>query len=218
MAGFSNYSALAFGDWSSGKTAMPAVTTRYLALLTAVTANGGGVTEASFTGYARVPVPAADWNSTSGTDPSTTVTNATASFAASTQSTSQTVVAWALYDAATGGNLIRGDWLGNCPWFPFTATLASPGVITAPGITAGSTPNLADGSLVIVDAGYGGALPGGLVNATQYTVAGLASDSFNVGVDTTTAGSGMVRQIVPMVISYNTAVNFAAGALTLTQI
>lgn len=215
MTGLSQYSAENVLNYVVGKTAMPALPTAYLALFTAVGTDAGtGFTEVSGGGYARVATSAADWNAASGLAPSS-ITNAVAlSFPLSTAVWGN-VVAAGLYDAATGGNLLAWDYLGNNPWYPFSATLASPGVLTAPGITAGSTPNLANGSIVVVNDEYGGVLPGGLADGTQYTVAGLSADSFNVGVNTTSVGSGMVREVNIQSVPTNVSVSFAIGALKL---
>lgn len=216
MAGLTDYTAQNALNWITGEAAMPATTERYIALFTAVGTDGGtGFTEVSGGSYARAAAPASSWNAASGSDPSTASNSAAIAFPTSTASWGD-VIAFGVYDAATGGNLLDWDWIGNDKWFPFTCTSASPGVLTAIGITAGSTPTLADGALVVVDAEWGGTLPTGLAVDTQYTVAGLSADTFNVGVNTTTTGSGMVRQVTPQTIPNNTTFSFAAGALTLT--
>lgn len=142
----------------------------------------------------------------------------TASPPATNTASGGTVVALAVFDAATAGNLITWGWLGNNAAFAFTGTAASPGVMTAPGLTAGSSPTLIDGATVAFTAkNTGSSLPGGIVAGTLYAVSGLASDSFNVGVNTTSAGGGVVQQVVPVTISLNVQPSFAAGALVLAQ-
>ncbi|MGH7067169.1 MAG: phage tail fiber protein [Acetobacteraceae bacterium] len=128
-----------------------------------------------------------------------------------------TVVAWGVYDAATAGNLLYWDWLGNDPWFPFDCTDASPGVLTAYGITAGSSPALANGAAVALTARFGGTLPTGLSSETVYTVASLASDAFNVGTNTTSPGSGMVRQITQQPIAINVTFSIPSGGLLIYE-
>lgn len=142
--------------------------------------------------------------------PSTATSGATATFPQATASWG-TVVAWGIYDAATAGNLRFWDWLGNDPWFPFEGTNASPGVLTAYGITAGSAPALANGASVVVTARFGGTLPTGLSSETVYTVAGLSADTFNVGVNTTTTGAGMVRQVTQQPIAQNVTFSIPAS-------
>lgn len=146
--------------------------------------------------------------------PATAVTNAIIAFAQATASWG-TVVAFGLYDAVTSGNLWDWDWLGNDPWYPCTINLASPGVITAIGITAGSTPNLANGANVVLTARFGGNVPSSLAAETPYTVAGLSADTFNVSVNTSATGAAMVRQITEQSIPINVTASFASGALTL---
>ena len=188
----------------------------YLALFTAVGTDAGtGFTEVSGGSYARVAASGSVWNAASGSDPST-ITNASAvTFPTSTASWGN-VIAVGLYDASTAGNLLDWDFLGNDPWFPFTSTLASPGVFTAIGITAGSTPTLANGATVVFDSEWGGTLPTGITQYTSYTVAGLSADTFNVGTNTSTTGSGMVRQFTTQTISNNVTFSFAAGTLIFT--
>jgi hypothetical protein len=124
-------------------------------------------------------------------------------------------VATGIYDAINGGNLLDWDWLGNDPWFPCSISLASPGIITAPGITAGSLPPLANGASVVFTARFGGTLPAAIASESPKTVAGLISDAFNVGINTATSGSGMVRQITQQSIGVGQTASFANGALTL---
>ncbi len=215
MTGLTQYAAENVLAYHVGKTAMPTLPTVYVALFTAVGSDAGtGFTEVTGGSYARVATTGASWNAASGLSPSSINNSAALSFPLSTASWG-TVIAFGVYDAATAGNLLWWDWLGANPWFPFTCTLASPGVLTAPGITAGSTPALADAALVVVNAEYGGTLPTGLAVNTQYTVAGLSADTFNVGTNTTTVGSGMVREIVPQSVPNNITVTFNASTLTL---
>ncbi len=128
-----------------------------------------------------------------------------------------TAVGFGVWDALTAGNLISVGWLGNNAMFAFSATLASPGVFTAPGVTSGSSPALADGASVAFTAkNTGSTLPSGIVEGTMYAVAGLASDSFNVGVNTTTTGGGLVQQVVPLAISAGVTPSFPASDITLS--
>lgn len=142
--------------------------------------------------------------------PATVASGAAAAFPQATASWG-TVVAWGVYDAPTGGNLRFWDWLGNDPWIPFSATQASPGVLTAPGITAGSSPALANGASVALTARFGGTLPTGLSSETAYTVAALSADSFNLGTNTTSTGAGMVRQITAQPIAQNVTFSIPAS-------
>lgn len=146
--------------------------------------------------------------------PATATSGAAVTFAQATASWG-TVVAWGLFDASTSGNLIEWDWLGNDPWYPFSCTNASPGVLTAIGITAGSTPNLANSASVVATARFGGSLPSGMTAETIGTVASLSADTFSMGVNTSSTGSGMVRQVTQQPIAANVTASFSAGNLIL---
>jgi hypothetical protein len=215
MTGLTSYSAENVLNYIVGKTAMPTLPTGHLALFTAVGTDAGtGFTEVSGGSYARVAGTAADWSAATGLSPSTITNSVAFSFPSATASWG-TIIAFGIYDAATGGNLLAWDYLGADSWYPFTCTDASPGVLTAIGMTAGSSPTLANGALVIVSAEYGGSLPTGLVAATQYTVAGLTNDTFNVGTATTSTGSGLVRQLVVQAIPSGVVATFGPSSLTL---
>lgn len=77
----------------------------YMALFTAVPSDAGGGTEVSTGNYARQAIAIADgsWNAPSGT-PSSITNIATPTWTAVTWS--GTVVAWALFDAVSGGNMV----------------------------------------------------------------------------------------------------------------
>lgn len=151
-----------------------------------------------------------------GAGPANITSGAAVSFPQATASWG-TVLAWGVYDAATSGNLLYWDWLGNDPWFPFDCTSASPGVLTAYGITSGSSPALANGASVAVTARFGGTLPTGLSSETAVTVAGLSSDTFNVGVNTSSTGSGMVRQVTEQPIAVNVTFSIPSGSLSIYE-
>jgi hypothetical protein len=215
MTGITAYTAQNVLNYITGRTAMPTLPTVYGALFTvAGTDSGTGFTEVSAGAYARVALATPFGTAASGVAPSTISNSAAINFPAATASWGN-IIAFGIYDAATGGNLLAWDYLGNDPWFPFSCTLASPGVLTAIGMTAGSTPALANGAIAVVTAEYGGVLPTGLVAGTQYTVAGLAADTFNLGTNTTTTGSGMIRQVVPQTVPSGISVIIAAGSVTL---
>lgn len=151
----------------------------------------------------------------SGTSPSSMLNTAAVSFPQATASWG-TAVAFGIYDASSSGNLIDWDWLGLDPWVPFSCTDASPGVLTAIGITANSSPALANGASVVVSAEYGGTLPTGLSAGTVYTVAGLSADTFNLGTNTSSTGSGLARQVTQQPIAVNVTASFAANSLQLS--
>lgn len=148
-----------------------------------------------------------------GSAPSSITNGAAITFPTATLSWG-TVVAFELRDALTSGNLLLWDWLGNFVWRPFTATLASPSVFTAPAH------GYANGDPVVISQEYGGTFPSGggsFTNTTVYTVAGAATDSFNIGQNATGAsGSGMVRKIVQQSIPSGITASFAASSVTAT--
>jgi hypothetical protein len=150
-----------------------------------------------------------------GAGPTTATSTAAVAFPQSTANWG-TVVAWGLFNAASSGTLLIWDWLGADPWYPATVTLASPGVVTAPGITAGSSPNLANGAAVVFTARFGGNIPTGFSAETAGTVAGLSSDTFNIGVNTSGTGACNVRQITQQSIPSNVTASFSSGSLVLT--
>lgn len=189
---------------------------------------GAGITVSSVTGTTVVlsaatstAVPAADviaisaFPAATSEGPAGMATGPALSFVSSGASAWGTVVAGALYDAATNGNLLDWDWLGDDPWYPFSATDANPGVLTAIGITIGSSPELANGASVALTERFGGVLPGGLSAETPYTVAGLNNDAFNVGVQTTSTGSGLVRQLTQQAVPINSTFTVPSGGYSI---
>jgi len=205
---------------------MPATPTVYVGLFTTAPTSDAGVTGAvEVTGgaYARVATSGATWatpTASSGSEPAVTAgftTNAaTITFPTSTASWG-TVVAFGLFDASTGGNLLAWDYIGNFPWLPATMSSASPGIITAHahGYSA-SDP-------IIVSAKIGGALP----TFSQSNLTGVllvvspATDTFSVtnsgtAVNTSATGDFMVRKIVQQSIPSGITASFAASALTIS--
>ncbi|HCE07083.1 MAG TPA: hypothetical protein DEQ40_00485 [Oxalobacteraceae bacterium] len=212
----SDYSAQALLAWLAGKTAMPTLPTVYLALFTAVGVDAGtGFTEVTGGAYARVATTG-DWAAASGSAPSTIANNATVTFATPTANWG-TVIGFGLYDAATAGNLLAWDYLGNYPWMPATVSSASPGSLTAHAHGYSVADN------VVFSTEFGGTAPTfSLSNFTGLlAVAHAATDTFDVtnaatAVNTSATGNGMVRKVASQVISTNVVASFASGALTLS--
>lgn len=124
-----------------------------------------------------------------------------------------TVIAFELRDAASAGNLLIWDYLGNFAWLPATVSAASPGVITA------KAHGYSNGDPFVFSVEYGGTAPS--FSAGNYngvlTVAGATTDTFDVtGVNTSSTGSGAVRKIVQQSVPQNVTASFQAGALTAT--
>jgi hypothetical protein len=127
-----------------------------------------------------------------------------------------TVTSFGLYDAATSGNLLAWDWLGNYQWLPCTISSASPGVITAHahGYSAGDN--------AVFTTVFGGTAP----TFSQSNLTGLlavanpTTDTFTVtnsgtAVNTSATGDGMVRKVVTQSVPAGVQPSFAAGALVL---
>ena len=180
-------------QYVTAKASMPALATPgsvWLALFTAVGTDAGtGFTEVSTGSYARVLTQAANINAAGSTIPCTISNSGNLSFPASTGSWGN-IIAWGIYDASTTGNLLYWDFLGNDPWVPCSITLASPGVITAIGITAGSAPTLANGAIVVFgEHVWRKPFRSRSCNTLSRLLAGL-SDTFNVSVNTASTGNG----------------------------
>ena len=123
-----------------------------------------------------------------------------------------TIQAWGIYDAATSGNLLEWDWTGGGSWSPFSCTLASPGVLTVNDQT------FVNGNTCVVTAKFGGTLPTTAGSwSGPLTVAGVSGQTFNLGVNTTSAGDGSVRPIIQYTVGISTTFSFAANQCTLTD-
>jgi hypothetical protein len=105
----SDYAENAVNDWITGKTTMPATTTRYVALFTAAPSDSGGGTEVTGGSYARKSTAGADWNASSAGSVSNanTITFVTAS------ASWGTVTHFGVFDASTAGNLLFWGALTN---------------------------------------------------------------------------------------------------------
>lgn len=173
-------------------------------------ATGGGVGGTDSIQFSAWPAATAASGSEPATTPAQVINGALVSFAAATASWG-TVVAVGIYDALTSGNLLTYDYLGNFKWLPFTCTSASPGVLTSPAH------GYANGDLVVVTQKYGGVLPATSGSwAGTLTVAGVTTDTFTAGVNTTGTGDSNVRKVVPQSVPSGVTLSFAASTMTLT--
>jgi len=160
----------------------------------------------------------------SGAEPNTTAAfaqnNAIITFPQASASWG-TVVAFGLFDAATSGNLLAWDWLGNYKWIPATLGTGSPG-----NFTVDSTNAFANGTSFVVTGKYGtGTFPtvtsGSLVGIN--TSAGLGSASlglntFNVtGMVVSVGGEVMLRQVLQQPIAINVTASFAQNTLVISD-
>ncbi len=153
-------------------------------------------------------------SNSSGSEP--TVSPAAASTAAAIafpQSTANwgTVTSFGVFDASTSGNLLWWDYLGNFKWSPFSCTSATPGVLTC------TDQSFTNGQYAVVTAKFGGTLPTTSGSwAGILTVGGVSGSTFNLGVNTTGMGDGLVRQALQQLVGSSTTVAFSAGQLTLS--
>jgi len=203
--GYSDYAWHKIFDHSVGKTAwtMP---TAYMALFTTLPkSDGTGGVEVSGGSYARVTTSGATWNAAGGSAPSFNSNAATISFPLSTASWGA-VCGWGIMDAVSGGNQIFADFLGASLYVPFTCTSASPGILTIPahGFSNGDTVIVTSdaGTLPATSGSWGGLL----------TVAGVTTDTFNVGVNTTSSGSGMLRKVATKTVGAGVTPSWVGGA------
>jgi hypothetical protein len=125
-------------------------------------------------------------------------------------------VAWGIFDASTGGNLLYWGWLGSDAGRVFTATVAD--VLTVPGHT------LALNDQVRVMAVPGATLPTGLSAGQTYFVLTVTGDTFSLSltqggaaVNITAAGSGLVAKIAAKPITEGDTPQFSGGALVITE-
>lgn len=157
-------------------------------------------------------------SASSGTEPAVTPANiasgAVVNFAQAGSGGWGTALAWAFYDALTGGDFLIWDGLGNYKWQAFTCSDASPGVLSVD--TSGDA--YANGTTVIVTQKYGSTLPSLSTGswAGPLTTAGLSSNTFNVSLNTTSTGAGLIRQIQEQSIPANVTASIAAGQLVVS--
>lgn len=160
-----------------------------------------------------------------GSQPSTdTNSGATITFPQATANWG-TVVGWGLYDAATTGNLLLWDFLGNFAWLPASVSSAASGtgaVFTtkAHGYSANDP--------VVDTVEFGGTQPtvtqGTLTGYTINYVGASATDTFSlttqsagiVPIFTTSTGAVMLRKVTQQSIPANVTASFATSAFTLS--
>lgn len=211
MAGFTDRVSRGILGHIVGKTAIFSMPQCYVALFTGVGIDAGtGFAEATGGGYARVATTGADWNNAIGSAPST-INNANSIVFPTSTANWGTILGFGLYDSAAAGNLLAWDYFGNFDWAPVTITGATPGIFTqkAHGYLAGDS--------VIYTTEFGGQPPGGAALSGVLTVAAPTVDQYNVGVNTSTSGSGMVRKVSPQLIVSGVQPTFAPASLTISS-
>jgi hypothetical protein len=201
----------------TGKTAIFALRTAYVALFTAAGADDGtGFTEVAGGAYSRVATAPTDWSAPSSQAPSLIQNANPIVFPVSTAGWG-TVLAFGIYDAATAGNLMAWDYFGAFAWLPCTVSAAAPAVITSP------RHNFLNGDTVMFSLEYGGVAPtynqGGLTGALL--VANSLTDTFTttqggLAVNSITSGDGSVRKVATQSIIANVQATFPANSLSIT--
>jgi hypothetical protein len=218
MTGFSDRTAQGILNHITGKSALFAMPTAYVALFTAVGTDAGtGFTEVSGGAYARVSTATGDWNAASGSAPSL-ITNANPLVFPTATASWGTIIAFGLYDAPTGGNLLAWDYFGNFAWLPATVSAASPGVFTSHAHGYAAADN------IVFSTEYGGVAPtvsagslAGLLAVVGPTADTLTVTSAGTAVNTSATGDGMVRKVNAQAIPSGVQPSFAAAALTITS-
>lgn len=220
MAGLTQYAAGLALNAVTGRAAFPTIGTTYAALLTTVSgAQQGTLTyaePAAAGGYARAAISSAVWSAPTDhvSPPYVQITNAAAVTFPTSSASWGTVQAWALFDGAgANANMLWWDWLGVYPWLPFYAVS---GAGSANGVLDVANHGYSNGDQVVLTAEFGGALPTSTSDLTApLTVAGVSGDTFNLGVITSSSGSGMVRKIAPQTVNASMVVTLNSSSLTL---
>ena len=210
----SDFLELEILDHVLGNAAYTAPANIHVALFTAAPTDAGGGTEVTGGSYARVSVTnnatnfpaAASGLKQNGT--AITFPTATADWG--------TVVAFGLFDAGSGGNLLYWGWLGTDDGDLFTATTAD--VFTAPGHT------LVNDNQVRVLAVPGATLPTGVSEGTTYFVISVSGDTFSLSatqgggaINITAAGSGLIAKITTKPVLTDDTPSFAVNALQIRE-
>lgn len=190
--------------------------TLYVALFTATPSDSGGGTEVTGGSYARVSVtnnltnfPAASGGAKS---------NGTAiSFVPATADWGN-CVAFGIFDASSGGNLITWAWLTDNPEIANIGTAAATG-----DLFTAYAHGLANGNQIVFFAPPGGQLPTGITANTAYYVVGSTTNTFQVSatsggaaIDITTDGGWYAIKIKNVQVNNGDTAVFSAGSLNLS--
>ncbi len=115
LAGFSDAVEKKVIDHITGKSSYTSPAPLYLALTTVAVLDSdtsATITEATYTGYARLQIPAVDWNAASGT--TAAATNANQKLFASCNGGSSTIIGWALSPVSTTAGAGDITFFGTC--------------------------------------------------------------------------------------------------------
>ena len=187
----------------------------FIGLITAITDwRAGTVTEASYTGYGTRP--AVTWGAAANTSPTGGRQKANSGSVTFPQNTGsgQSVIAFGVWSASTGGTLQAIGLLDADQ--PIYGTADTGDLITAPAH------GLSTDQRVFVQAEPGAVIPTGLAENTAYFVlaTGLTTDAFKLSttsggsaVDITASGAALFIPYTAVTISTNATPDFAASAL-----
>lgn len=211
MSAFSDYLEGALLDHIFRNTNYTRPANIYVALYTGAPTDAGGGTEVSGGSYARQAVAtgaSSGWNAPSG---GLVDNNAAITFPTATANWGK-IVAAALLDASSSGNLLFWAWLSNTR-FGATA-LASSDAFTSPSHT------LANDDQVILKAAGGTALPTGVSADTLYYVVGVSGSTFQLAttqggsaINLTADGAAIVYKLNWKQVNNNDIFKFNAGDL-----
>jgi hypothetical protein len=216
MSGLTNYTAQGVLAHITGKTAIFAMRTAYVALFSAAGLDDGtGFTELAGGAYARVATAGTDWSTPAGIPSLISNVNPIV-FPISTAGWG-TINSFGIYDALTAGNLLAWDYFGNYPWMPSSIIAAAPAVITQP------RHGYLNGDTVYYSTEYGGTPPTYLQGSFTgpLVVAQSLTDTFQVTnagvvVNTATSGDGSFRKAASQQIIANVQATFPANSLNIT--
>lgn len=212
---FTNVAAAKIGD-ASGLQPSAAAGNLHVSLHTADPGTTGDqtVSEATYTGYARVAVvrSAAGWLVAGAT-----VSNAAAITFGLCTAVNNTI---AYYGVGTDATL-AGKMLYSFPlvaaFYDLTGN-ASNDTITAPGHT------LIVNDTIVFTTAIGGSMPGGISAGTIYFVKTVAGNDITISttlgggtLDITTDGAALVGKIATLAVSAGITPSFAIGTLTITE-
>lgn len=142
MGTFSNWfqtQVLAHGS-GQDNTSLSNFAPVFLALCTVVpdsSRTGSTITEANYTGYARVSIPNTSWGSpvSGGSGGQSTISNSSLVTFANCTAGSSTIIGWALCTASTAGNVICWGTTSSV----VISTTQTPAQVSIAGLTIGLT-------------------------------------------------------------------------------
>jgi len=174
------------------------------------------VSNSDYLQFSIFPIAQASSGSEPAVTPGYVASNASVTFPQSSANWGY-VTSWGVMDASSGSTYLRAwDWIGNYKWYPFVCTQASPGVFTNYDYSPASN------SYIVVTAKEGSTMPttsGSWVG--PLVVTNISSSTFSAGVNTTSTGDGLFREIIGTSpnagqnIPINSTFSLASGNITI---